>query len=55
MADQSVRITNLPDSGSPEAIAFELWKWLKSKSDDSDEQLKFYVKCRRAVLGYEPE
>lgn len=55
MADQSVRVTNLPDSGSPEAVAFELWKYLRPSSATADDQLQFYVKCRQATYGYGPK
>ena len=54
MADQSIRITNLPNAGSHEAVALELWKNLRNVDDTKDEQLKFFVACRRAAYGNAP-
>lgn len=54
MADD-VRVTNLPDSGSREAVAFGLWKFLRNTGGTSDEQLKFYVKCLDATKGVAPK
>ena len=49
MADQTVRIENLPDSGSPEAVAFELWKFLRTNTGTPEQQLDFYSKCLAAT------
>jgi hypothetical protein len=53
MADD-VRITNMPNSGSHEAVALELWKALRTASHDIDEQLKLFIKCRKASYGTPP-
>lgn len=53
MADQ-VTVTNMPDSGSHEAVALALWKYLRNANNSADEQLAFYVKCRRATFGKAP-
>lgn len=55
MADQTVRISNLPNAGSPEAVALELWKNLRKLDQSADEQLAFYVKCWRATYGNAPK
>lgn len=58
MADQSVKITNLPDSGSPEAVAFKLYKELAYLSAGGDNEtfasyvqrhLALYTQCINAV------
>lgn len=51
MSDQSVRVTNFPSSGSPEAVAFELWKYLCATKNNPDEGLKMYVRCLNATRG----
>lgn len=48
MADD-VRVTNMPGPGSSEAIAFELWKYLRDSNASSDDQLKFFTRCHTAV------
>jgi hypothetical protein len=54
VADQTVRIANMPNAGSHEAVALELWKTLRDMERSADDQLKFFVKCRRATLGHSP-
>lgn len=54
MAD-SVSISNLPDPGSKEAIAYKLWQALRDHKATPDEQLRFYSKCFNTVIGYPPE
>lgn len=51
----SVRVTNLPNPGSHEAVALELWRTLRNGGQTADEQLKFFVKCRAATYGSEPK
>ncbi|HVG01611.1 MAG TPA: hypothetical protein VM842_01920 [Nitrospira sp.] len=50
----AVRVTNFPDSGSPERVALDLMKYL-SKSPPvpkgRDEWLDFYAECLRATSG----
>lgn len=53
MADD-VRITNLPDSGSPEAVALEIWRYLRDSKSSPDHQLKFYTRCVTAVRSNDP-
>lgn len=48
MADD-VRVTNLPDSGSAEAVALSIWRTLRDSNASKDEQLKFYTRCVTAV------
>lgn len=60
MADD-VRITNLPDSGSPERVAYDLWNDLRAVgnkktadetfSDYAARRLALYTQCLRAVRG----
>lgn len=49
MADQTVRIENMPDSGSPEAVALVLWRMLRTAEPDVDAQLDLYSKCLAAT------
>lgn len=49
MATQDVKITNLPNSGSAEAVALELWKNLYSVSSTEDEKLRLFVRCLDAT------
>ncbi len=56
MADQSMRITNLPDSGSPERVALELAGRIKTFSPGGsfatkDAFLDLYAECLRAAKG----
>ena len=54
MADE-VRVTNWPaPSGSYEAIALELWKCLRKADQSANEQLAFFVTCRKAAYGTAP-
>jgi hypothetical protein len=53
MADD-VRVTNLPDSGSPERVAFDLMKYLSAsepKPHGRDGWLRCYEECLDAVKG----
>jgi hypothetical protein len=61
MADQTVRISNLPDSGSPARVAYDLWYILRgkleakaSKSEDIAAQLDLYAECLDATHGSRP-
>jgi hypothetical protein len=55
MADQSVRVTNLPDSGSPCRIAYELMARISNgesaekKADIRQYHLQLYKECRESV------
>ena len=55
MADQSVKITNLPDSGSPEMVAFKLYGSMlyalpeKSGIDAINQRLDLYATCLDAT------
>ena len=57
MADQSVRITNLPDSGSHERVAYDLWSTLRHNLPNAEgkeaieQMLTLYVACRAATFG----
>lgn len=53
MADD-MRITSLPNAGSHEAVALELWKALRSIDASKEDQLKFYIQCRSATFGKAP-
>lgn len=46
-----VKVTNWPDSGSHEEVAFKLWNLLRDYNADPETQLQFYAKCRRATYG----
>lgn len=56
MADQSVRITNLPDAGSPEAVAYEMWLKLRFQYELAgkglDKEFALFHACVLAVRGY---
>ncbi len=59
MADQSMRITNLPESGSPERIAIELMRTIitQEKWDGFQTRkpiLDLYSECLRATRGTRP-
>ncbi len=54
MADQTVRVENLPDSGSAEAVALSLWRHLRNNHAPVDEQLKLYTRCITAVRSVDP-
>ena len=49
MAD-SITVTNMPDSGSHEAVAYKLWAMLRPSTDDIDSQLVLYAKCLEATF-----
>lgn len=57
MADQTVKIANMPDAGSREAVAFELAKyvwdaeWTEARKFDRLEFLTLYHECFRVVSG----
>ena len=57
MASESVSVTNWPDSGSPERVAFDLMKWLRNtvKTGETeaakDAYLDLYAECLRATNG----
>lgn len=50
MADQ-VRITNLPDGGSKERVAYDLARWINSdgKARDQKAILDLYAECLSAT------
>lgn len=49
---EDVRVTSLPDSGSPEAVALALWKHLRDSKRTPEDQLVFYSRCLSAVRSY---
>lgn len=58
MADGSMRITNWPDSGSHERVAYDLWAYLRGfvpkeggKTERITQYLELYVACRKAAYG----
>jgi hypothetical protein len=54
VADQSVKITDLPLGGSREAVALELWKLIRYKHGsrrDVEGELKLYTACLDATSG----
>lgn len=60
MAD-SIRVTNMPDSGTHERVAYDLWQQLRhllpdntDRAADRKAQLAFYVQCRNATFGNAP-
>lgn len=62
MADQTVQISNLPDSGSPERVAFDLYRYLVGfvpKSGTNDERLAKHMAlfraCHSAAHGGKPD
>ena len=58
MADQTVKISNLPDKGSREAVAFDLAKyireaeWSERQTFSRDEFLDLYSDCLHVTSGY---
>jgi hypothetical protein len=57
----SVRITNLPDGGSPERVAFDLYMQLRvalPKKEDAfqriEQHLALFSECRLVVRGEIP-
>lgn len=62
MADQTVKISNLPDSGSPERVAYDLWNDLRALSnkktadetfsDYAARRLALYAQCLNAAKGH---
>lgn len=58
MADQTVRITNLPESSAIERVAFDLMEKIifKDKSEKFEtkkEIINLYVDCLSAVRNYQ--
>ncbi len=60
MADQTVHLTNIPDSGSPQRIAYELYVFLRKASKGQDGEafaamaerhLRLYEQCLSATKG----
>lgn len=58
MADQTVRIENLPDGGSPARVAWDMVKHLQKllpETADREERIKayldLYADCYRAAIG----
>jgi hypothetical protein len=58
MADQTVRIENLPSSGSAERVAFDLFATLypylgktQTFAERANQALSLYAECRKAVRG----
>lgn len=56
MADQSVSVTNMPDSGSRENVAYKLWKDLRYHLPDKKDwqenvnlSLDLYSSCLNAT------
>jgi hypothetical protein len=59
MADSSTNITNWPDSGSPERVAYDITKFLQQllpKTSSNEERknafLDLYSECLHATRGY---
>jgi hypothetical protein len=59
MAEQDVRVRNLPDSGSPERVAYDLWRFMKgpfekgeSKEAQKRQLLDLYAECLEATRGF---
>lgn len=59
MADQSIKVANMPDSGSPQRVALELtrlcmdqegWEAFKTRGSILD----LYTECFRAAQGVRP-
>ena len=48
---EDVRITNLPNSGSTQAVALELWKSLRGYLGNSDAhtELELFAECLKAT------
>lgn len=55
MANESTKITNFPDSGSAERVAFDLLKMVFQhegrKTMSRDDILDLYVECWKATTG----
>ena len=56
MADQDVRIRNMPDSGSPERVAYDLYVYLRPSHQDGQSHeerkkqvLDLYADCLKVV------
>lgn len=51
----SVRVTNLPNAGSKEAVALDMWKLLRfdygSQCNSVEEELKLYRRCLDATFN----
>lgn len=58
MADTSTRVTNFPDSGSAERVAFDLMTRIAihggNKKMTRDEALDLYADCLYATSGQRP-
>lgn len=52
--NDSIRVTNMPDPGSKEAVAFKLWQSLRDHKATPEAQLKFFVTCLNATFGNPP-
>lgn len=59
MADTSTRITNLSEGGSPERVAFDMFKYLRNLAPDANEKsarkdalLDLYAECLYATKGH---
>lgn len=56
MADQTVRVSNLPDSGSPERVAKDLLNLIRAnqsgKYTTKDSILDLYAECLNATSGH---
>ena len=51
MADD-VKITNLPDRGTPERVAYDLFRFLRNlQGEQLDNALDQYAKCLKAAKG----
>lgn len=51
MADD-VKITNLPDGGTPERVAHDLFRYLRNlQGEQLDQALDQYAKCLKAAKG----
>jgi hypothetical protein len=60
MADQSILVTNMPDSGSPQRVAFDLMKEVIYRDEtkeykNKDEILVLYTECLKAAWGQSPK
>ncbi len=58
MAEASTRITNLPDGGSAERVAFDLFKYMRVLAPDANDKaakkdalLDLYAECLHATRG----
>ncbi|GGJ39719.1 hypothetical protein CDQ92_13280 [Sphingopyxis bauzanensis] len=52
MADQSVRITDLPTAGSAEDVAFRLWqqiRYVHKQPGNVQGELELYAQCLNAT------